>query len=103
MLINDETKKNIFIDAIEGSINYWAFVYGYDSENFTAIIGDKEAEDDTKYVIDLGTITKGINALIEMNYAWCKERLSNILTEDYDAEDCDIVIQLGIFGEVIYG
>ena len=33
----------------------------------------------------------------------CTKALDRILNETYDADDCDIVVQMACFGEVVYG
>lgn len=103
MEINKDTLECLFIDSIEGGINYWACVSEYDYKSFTAVVCDNEDEDGVRHSVGLDTIKRGISKLQEINNRWANNRLANVLSENYDAEDCDVIFQLGLFGEVVYG
>lgn len=95
--------KDLFITALEVGINYWALIEEYSHETYTAKIIDKEGSQPIQYNLSLNIIHKGVQKLYLDNSNWSKKRINNLLNEDYDAEDADIVLQYGLFGELIYG
>lgn len=111
-MINDEIKGYVFTDAVELSINYWADIIDYSVSNLTAELNMlEEVEGFSKtFVADINTVSKGFDKLFEMidssdhsKSKWAFKRLSNFVNENYDAEDCDVVFQLGVFNDVIFG
>jgi hypothetical protein len=116
----DQLLFDVFATAIEGGINYWATVSDYhvwldgmvgvnDVFGFYAVITDEEG-DGTTYRIDRKTMAKGyeLATTTVCNVYWQCERppFHSAVTEDgwdHDALDADAVLQLGIFGKVIYG
>ena len=107
---------DIMVAAMEGGINYWcnyAYVDGdtylgeYASEEISR--GGKlilhDAEDDAEYVLTLEKLLKGIRIAIEEDfyseYLWASE--GKIDCCRIDAAVADVIVQLAIFGEVVYG
>lgn len=114
---------DIFSTACEGGINYWCDVNAYrwsdgagqsDLTGFRAVIVD---EDGTEHVIDRSVILKGLRLATDkavtdkhpgvyalrdtgLAYRYGGERLEDL---DYDADTADAIVQLGLFGEIIYG
>lgn len=113
----DRHLNMVFTTAIEGGINYWAQIETYrwsagetEARNFYADIVD--AEDDGKaYRIDRQTISRGIRLAWENRQGfdpYHREALSALKfgqwdDVDYDADTADMVVQFGLFGELIYG
>ncbi len=121
-------KNNLLLDlfttALEGGINYWSDCteYRWSDDNgdedllgFRAVI--EEYHDGTERFIDRAVIRRGVilaakpdvyNALpgvynlkdTAYAYRYGGERLDNL---DYDATTADAIVQLGLFGKVIYG
>ena len=118
---HDQLFHDIFTTALEGGINYWAECSeyhwhngdGYDDEDyegFFAVIHDCE-DDDKTYTVNRAVISKGYALAAGEagnKYCWSVSRPPLVPTEDnewedFDASDADIIVQLGLFGEVIYG
>jgi len=104
--------KDLLITAIEGGINYWGAVKDYDPENGTVKVWDEVEPSTTVHVVDVTTIERGIQILLE-GYAdtTAAKNISKSVANypsgkvffDFDASDADCVLQCGIFGEIIYG
>jgi len=123
-IITDYQAADLLVTAIEGGSNYWydiidmqvpdvlATPWGKDvyTPNYIAypfsaggaiIITDRELERDEqkKFTLDRQAIERG-KKLIETGDP---QILSDVITENSDAETGDIFLQLCLFGEVIYG
>ena len=117
---------DILITAVEGGVNYWATVNGYRwsdgngkqiANTRAVLIEDTEGE--PKHVLNLATIAKGMSLLhkgggfsknkkVETPEWWVKKwrtayRDCATGDWDFDACDADVVVQAGLFGEVVYG
>ena len=116
--ISDELIEHILCSAFEGGIVYWADnVSCEDKEDMQKVGGwkheylTKTKKKDAKLTISgygfICSITKKsiIDALQKMDnpeYKYTKA-LGRILSESWDADDADIVVQTACFGEVVYG
>jgi hypothetical protein len=103
----NNTDKNqllyyLFITALEGGINYWARVTEYEPEGeFYATIID--VSENTTYRVDRQTISNGLALAKEYEKdIWSVPELPHDW-DDFDAGDADVVLQLGLFGEIIFG
>jgi hypothetical protein len=107
---------SIFVTALEGGIGYWSTceIYrwsdGYgkeDYETFYAVIEDEV--DGGKYRIDSQTISRGYRLAVKNANAigWSGEKPPMVVRNeddwDFDASDADCIVQLGLFGEIVYG
>lgn len=107
-MIND-----IIASGLEGGINYWcveANILSYgnpenknDIEFASDVIGyDGELElvtdDHEKFNLNLQNFLKGIEGYCKMNNITPQE-----MYENQDAETSDVIIQLAIFDEIIFG
>ena len=106
--INSQLLNDIFVTAIEGGINYWAQVnqYNHNIDNYSADITITESPNDftqLDYTINQQTIINGINKIANHQSRLCKEIMSNVMTENFDAEDADIIAQVGLFGTPVFG
>lgn len=122
-MTRDQLLIDMFTTALEGGINYWSACIDYHWQNddgeedyagFRATIID-ECDDDREYVIDRAVIIKGFKlaatkevrdsvycyALTDSAYAYRYggDRLDDL---DYDSTTADAIVQLGLFGDVIY-
>ena len=77
-------------------------------ENFRAVI--REHEDDTKHVIDRAVVLKGLRLAVQPGHVSseiCEDALADIGAGDaggqLDAFGADAIVQLGLFGEIVYG
>lgn len=113
--VTQQDIDDIMATALEGGITYWcnkATVVGdylgeYASEQIsrggTLILHD--AEEDYEYVLNIDNFLEGLQQAIEdhwfEDYEWY---IGNELdTCNVDAEVADVIIQLALFGDIIYG
>ena len=105
-----------FVTAMEGGINYWADVtaYSWDCPNWSARILDLEGD---AHTINVTTIKRGFEALAkaEPNSQFAKDaaaaacfivtegRASDPWEDRLDADSADHLIQMALFGEIVYG
>ena len=122
----DSVVSSIHCSGIESGgsgIEYWCEVvnYKYDQEDDTKfwsvirIDAEYEKEKDKRlakrreYTIDRNTIIKGIKRVasgnIKVNKSYIAKCAALLVTgeADMDAEDADVIIQAGLFNEVIFG
>ena len=118
--ISDELIEYILCSAFEGGITYWANnvsckdnkdmkeVGGWKHEYLTttkkkdAVMYIHDAETEEKYPITKKSIIDALQKMDNPEYKYTKA-LERILSETYDADDADIVVQTACFGEVVYG
>lgn len=122
MTARSQQRQNFLADvlttALQGGINYWAGVgsaatrntesHGF--ENLTATILDlaevEGGQHDAVQHIDYNTITRGLRLARrigpERPHLALADR-TNGREGDFDAEDADIVVQLGLFEHIVYG
>lgn len=93
--LTQEVVKDTFITAIEQGISYWALIEGYNPEGITCKVTD-EYEDGSVYTVTEQTIRQGYAR------AYSEGRSFDDPTA-LDAIEADIVVQLGLFGKVVYG
>jgi hypothetical protein len=115
----DQLLLDIFNTALEGGIGYWSQCSEYhwwkvegdydgpDVKGFYATIHD---EDEDTFRIDRTVVAKGLNlAATEWRdkLYWSSDKPPLVVTDDtdwdYDAGDADMIVQLGLFGDVVYG
>lgn len=105
--------------AIEGGISYWASVRAYhvadptlwETDTETNAYAEVRAEDNaTWHVVTLDTMARGWSLYRGQTMSgadYGKQAMlanrTNGADGDYDADIADNVLQLGIFGEIIYG
>jgi len=111
-LVSEEELQDFFTDIIEIGIGYWAtidksrqpdFWDGFDSEaeclSEYAYRKMKEGmalklidrEDGEEFFVTLNSIKRVLEGQTRFDF------------ENYDADDCDWVMQMAMFGEIIYG
>lgn len=109
-----EFLNDILVDTIEGSIDYWvedmdanlirpnsdASSWYYEYAKITDIDGEK-------HTITLETIVKGMQMIVKRNAerdkALIEANRTNGYSGDYDALDCDKIVQFALYGELMYG
>lgn len=120
----DEAVHGFFTTALEGGIGYWSQCSEYrwsdgtpehnPVNEFRAVVTDVEDGEDTEYVIDAAVVRRGLRRLhqhfIDLGakanpyhrQAVTDFTFGNYDDLDYDADTADLVVQLGLFGEVRY-
>lgn len=113
------TLHDIFTTALEGGINYWAAARKYrwslngagqdeDLTGFEATVVDLEGE---TYVINADVLDAGLRRAQKAGYlkgSYQARALQGLYFKgseqaDFDATTADIVVQYGLFGELVYG
>lgn len=110
--------------AVEQSIGYWVersrdikhlrapLVEGSDKlHSYVVEISVRPEEDDTWYSINVQTVVDGLLKALDRNTKVAsihREQAMTVLTRgldeaDLDADSYDVFVQLGIFGEIVYG
>jgi hypothetical protein len=121
----DLALNGLFSTALEGGIGYWSacsvYHWGIDvdgrlreAKDFIAVVEDSESEDGPEYVIDRHVIRIGAARLYrhliglgEKANAYHLAAMrdfarGNWADLDYDADTADLVVQFGLFGELVY-
>lgn len=118
--MNNQTKQiieNILITSLEGGSNYWYMFKEFEmvqdnklsyveniiyniinTPGFEIIVIDCETEEYLG-ILSKEFILKGLNLAREQY----KEEYDMIISEDYDASIADVLFQLIIMGEIVYG
>jgi hypothetical protein len=102
-----------FITAVEGGINYWASLSEYSHKEGAETITvweDSESEEGTTHVVvpeDLRKVFTGIRSgKIEVApYIAEQVKLAYVDPDscDIDADVADVIFQIAIFGQVVFG
>lgn len=113
--VTEEDVDDIMCSALEGGITYWCYkaeVVGeylgeYASEQISrgGTLKLYDSEEDEVYELTLEKLIKGIKMAVEQSYyasyGWFDGE--SIDTCQVDAEVADVIIQLALFDDVIYG
>lgn len=119
----DQLMLDLFTTALEGGIGYWSQCGKYkhldaemmnDPSLYFAIIremgDDDESEASPEWIINHSVMRAGYHKATagwrdKLN--WSADKPPIVVDEDtdwdYDAGDADMIVQLGLFGEVRYG
>ena len=112
--LSDERIQDVLTGAFEGGSNYWYDILEYINPNKVkcnhpyielpfiegcgVVVADAE-DPDTKAILNRKSIAKGLK-LMANTQAF---HFRNILEEDDDCETSDVLLQLALFGEVVFG
>lgn len=110
----DEFLRDVMDIALSGGIDYWCAVLSQvvsivrdPSDAFAKV---KPWDDPEVYRIDIEVIQRGLDAIVsgsaEVNReiaAAIIEAQVNLDSTDIDADAADCIVQVGLFGEVVYG
>jgi hypothetical protein len=116
---------DIFCTALEGGIGYWSRCSEYrwsdgtpamnQINEFRAVVQDAEDDEAPTYVIDKDVIRRGTQRLykhlIDLGDAASRYHLKAMRDFnagkwddlDYDADTADMIVQFGLFNELVYG
>lgn len=114
--IDQEFIDDVMCSALEGGIGYWARIKKVDKTNVTepfdclsdcvsrgAVIhfGDvEEEEDDSKWQFGINEFVKGFTKYINKEGHGLEPSTDSC---NIDAIHADVIVQLGLFGEVVFG
>lgn len=106
---------DIAITAVEGGISHWAQILDYKWSDEPCWVHAKIRDDydGEYYTVGFSTIKKGLNRICnskfetpDMNLDILKAILvANRLNDagEIDSECADVIVQVGLFGQIIYG
>jgi len=123
---------DIYVTALEGGISYWADIQKYrwskdipevdaedlpteerdDIEGFKAVIKDYENYFTGKRTISKHTIERALKRICQGSVKHLNESrrerilkciLANEMDANMDADDADCIVQIGLFGQVVFG
>jgi len=122
-----EFLHDVFVTAIEGGgygVGSWADISVYrwshgkpdyepDRDGFKAVVRDNEDDKAIDHVIDAGVIEKGCKAILDRSCTFGGQPWQGrsdldhaIVSQDageLDAISADMIVQAGLFGDVVYG
>lgn len=120
--VSAEFVHDVFVTACEGGINFWAEVDQYhwsdgnrnpDLYGFFATVRayDIDDFDDAKFRVDASVIAAGLQQIAAGPVEYLGEGLRTTIIQaaiagdagDIDANDADTIVQVGLFGRLIYG
>ena len=115
--VNDKFLTDIGITAAEGGINYWGKLINYTDylHGGEAVIGITEDCDDLddSYIFNNDVIAQGLNNIFSKDASQmiCNRAIRNTIMSaiinndsgDIDAECAEVIVQAGLFNELIYG
>ena len=118
--LTDEKIQGILCSGMEGGIGYWAQIVRYEGDTTGAefkhiemplreggavILEDAEGEEEGEWRLDRAALQRGLSLLSSLTLAGKlpARHLTNVMTDDYDAETGDVLIQLAVLGEIVYG
>ena len=122
--LTDEDITDLMITALEGGIGYWAVLDNTGEEYANAPEGEavsetcarlllkgekvwfEDIEDGERWFLDMGKLKQGIELFLKHDYDIYRAfgyRRGRIDMANIDAERADIIIQLSLFGYVMFG
>lgn len=119
MTAREEFLSDVITTAIEGGIGYWSVTLQYQADG-RAIVGEvrgpgtqatiSPTDSEAVYVITPSTISVGLSQLRRGTAAVNRDLLGHALVAetnldagDIDADVADMIVQVALFGEVVYG
>jgi hypothetical protein len=116
--LSDKEVVNIYTTALEGGIGYWAIadeykwqylyedwendiVHPLEPDQVLVVLSDTEDDDFKDEQLTPAKIRAGVKLLIEKY-----PHMYQIINDNefhVDADGADAVVQLGLFGEIVYG
>jgi hypothetical protein len=107
--VSDEAIIDIIDGAEEGGIGYWATRSVHDKANRTLAITDSQDNKTITITYDqiVNAISDLVNRKVSISTHITDAITSDLASEDYgchmDAECYDVIIQVALFGDVVYG
>ena len=113
--ITDEDIDDIMVSALEGGICYWCRKaeviedeyygeYASDQISRNGSLRLYDSEEDEVYVLTLDKFLRGLQLAFEQGYYrsyWLDG--DTLDTCQIDSADADVIVQLALFGEVVFG
>lgn len=109
--ITRQALRDLLCTAVEGGSNYWAMFEDAERTESLDYLGVVvvEHEAHSKGVpalrrrITAEDLAQGLERLAAATFPAAKQHLADALSENGDATTADVVLQMAVFGDVIYG
>ena len=110
--LTDEFLRDVLTTAIEGGVTYWSRVseYQWDNPNpnqVYAVLVETEVYDHEpeEHRVTLDTVVTGIQRVLAKPQLrlGLAAHIFALDAGDIDADDADVIVQMGLFDQVIYG
>lgn len=107
----EEFLSDVVIGAVEGGTGYWAQVVEYRHSDGPARATLVDLDDDTEsYHVTTDVVAHGIYVILSPVFQigdTLRAMIRQASLEDdagqLDAEACDVIVQAGLFGRIVYG
>jgi hypothetical protein len=111
VVFDEQRLRDLMCSAVEGGSNYWARFYRSERTPdldylSVEVVEEEPHSDDTprfKGRIKAEDLARGLELLGRAPFPAAAQHLANFLSENDDAETADVVLQMTVFGELIYG
>jgi hypothetical protein len=112
MTVSDQLLKDLLVTAVEGGSNYWAAFGEINRDeqlNIRSVLVTEHEPGGAIVVSKTVTprdLVKGLQLLAgnkRKDFTNAEPCLMRCIREDYDQTDADIVLQMTVFGELVYG
>lgn len=109
--IDVQRLRDLLVSAVEGGSNYWARFKALersdDLDYLKVEVFEVESHKDdgpgVRRTVTPEELVEGLKLLAQGPFPAARQHLTNFLEENDDAETADVVLQLTVFGELIYG
>ena len=111
--VDHQLLVDLLVTAVEGGSNYWAdFIYphprGSNSDKIRLIEDEPSNESGVCFdrEVSADDLLVGLQRLAESdlsNFPAAHAHLLDVLSDNYDADTADVVLQMTVFGELVYG
>lgn len=109
LTITPQQIADLMITAIEGGIGYWAAEVEIRGPEGRRPYGEASSYADDQWVFHAVDCEGDEEAwavpanLFAQRWAANPQHLDELLNENLDADSADVLVQLGLFGEIVYG
>lgn len=113
--MDNRLAESIIIDGVELSIGYWAKIRAYEHTQRVQATIDEYGDDNkvlSSHILNVDTVNKAFETLkagkVEgLNEKYRARLLGQMYLSgedaDLDSDDADNIIQIGLFGKIVYG
>lgn len=109
--VSEQLLKDLLVTAVEGGSGYWADFLNVKRDTELNIIKclvveqERSTEDEPPRRVDVTPelLALGLERLAQANFPSALTHLKNAIDETGDAETADVVLQMTVFGSVVYG
>ena len=106
LTVSDQALRDLLVTAVEGGANYWAeftrVKRDADLNILSVVVRDQETLG-CDWLVTPHTLVLGLQRLADATWKRAHDHLHAAVVEDGDAETADVVLQMALFGELVYG